>query len=61
LSLLINMPLGIIQRIQEGNQEGYMFQLYQIFGSVFSFIALLYVLNLKLDSQDWFFHILLVL
>jgi O-antigen/teichoic acid export membrane protein len=48
LSLLINMPLGIIQRIQEGNQEGYMFQLYQIFGSVFSFIALLLCVKLEI-------------
>lgn len=41
IPLLINMPLGIIQRIQEGNQEGYKFQLYQIYGSIFSFIAIL--------------------
>lgn len=39
--LLINMPLGVIQRIQEGYQEGYHFQLWLLFGSVMSFLGLL--------------------
>ncbi len=39
--LLINMPLGIIERIQSGYQEGYRFQVWLIFGSVLSFIGLI--------------------
>jgi O-antigen/teichoic acid export membrane protein len=38
---LINIPLGIIQRIHEGYQEGYIFQFWLILGSVLSLIALL--------------------
>lgn len=48
IPLLLNMPLGIIQRIQEGNQEGYRFQLYQILGSFISFIALLLCIKFQI-------------
>lgn len=45
--LLINMPLGVIQRIQEGYQEGYKFQLWLILGSLISFLGLLICIYLK--------------
>lgn len=45
--LLINMPLGIIQRIQDGYQEGFRFQLWQFFGSVISFFALIICIYFK--------------
>ncbi len=48
IPFLINMPLGVVQRIQEGNQEGYKFQLYQIIGSIFSFIALLLCIKFQI-------------
>jgi len=52
ITLLINMPLGIIQRIQSGYQEGYKFQLWLILGSLFSFISLLICIFLK-TSLTW--------
>lgn len=45
--LLINMPLGIIQRIQDGYQEGYRFQLWLIVGSLLSLCGLLLCLHFK--------------
>jgi len=45
--LLINMPLGIIQRIQDGYQEGYKFQFWLILGSLLSFSGLLICIYLK--------------
>lgn len=45
--LLINMPLGIIQRVQDGYQEGYRFQLWLILGSMLSFVGLLICVYLK--------------
>jgi O-antigen/teichoic acid export membrane protein len=45
--LLINMPLGIIQRIQDGYQEGYRFQLWLILGSLLSFAGLLICIYFK--------------
>src|SRR5487761_2485274 len=47
ITLLINMPLGIIQRIQDGYQEGYRFQLWLILGSLLSFAGLLICIYLK--------------
>lgn len=44
---LINMPLGVIQRIQEGYQEGYRFQLWLIIGSVLSLVGLLICIYYK--------------
>lgn len=52
IPMLINMPLGIVQRIQEGNQEGYKFQISLIFGSFISFISLLICIQLK-ASLPW--------
>ena len=45
--LLVNMPLGIVQRIQDGYQEGYRFQLWLILGSVLSLISLLICIYLE--------------
>jgi O-antigen/teichoic acid export membrane protein len=45
--LLINMPLGVIQRIQDGYQEGYRFQLWLIVGSLLSLFGLLVCIYFK--------------
>jgi O-antigen/teichoic acid export membrane protein len=45
--LLINMPLGIVQRIQDGYQEGYRFQLWLVLGSLLSFSGLLICIHFK--------------
>jgi O-antigen/teichoic acid export membrane protein len=45
--VLINMPLGVIQRIQEGYQEGYRFQLWLIVGSILSLLGLLICVHFK--------------
>lgn len=45
--LLINMPLGIVQRIQDGYQEGYRFQLWLILGSLLSLAGLLICIFFK--------------
>jgi O-antigen/teichoic acid export membrane protein len=37
----INLPLGVIRRIQDGYQEGYKFQKWEILGSILSLIGLL--------------------
>jgi len=47
ITLLINMPLGVIQRIQDGYQEGYRFQLWLILGSLLSFAGILICIHLK--------------
>jgi O-antigen/teichoic acid export membrane protein len=47
ITLLVNMPLGIIQRIQSGYQEGYKFQLWLILGAILSLIGLLICIFLK--------------
>ncbi len=44
---LINLPLGIVQRVQMGYQEGYKNQLWAIFGSLTGFIGLLLVVYFK--------------
>jgi len=48
LTFLINMPLGIVQRIQDGYQEGFKFQIWLIVGSIISLIGLLICIYLKL-------------
>lgn len=47
ITLLINMPLGIVQRIQDGYQEGFKNQLWLIVGSLISFGGLLITIALK--------------
>jgi O-antigen/teichoic acid export membrane protein len=49
---LFNLPLGIIQRIQEGYQEGYKYQFFLIIGSLLSFLGILISVNFKL-SLPW--------
>ena len=44
---LINMPLGIIQRIQDGYQEGFKFQIWLIVGSIISLAGLLICIYLE--------------
>jgi len=46
-TFLINIPLDIIQRIREGHQEGFKFQLWLLVGSVISFVLLLICIWLK--------------
>lgn len=45
---LINMPLGVVQRIQDGYQDGFKFQVWQIVGTIISLIGLLFCIYLKL-------------
>lgn len=49
---LFNLPLGIIQRIQEGYQEGYRYQFFLIIGSILSFLGILISVHFKL-SLPW--------
>lgn len=44
---LISMPLGIIQRIQDGYQEGYKFQIWLLLGSFISLLGLLLCIFLE--------------
>ena len=44
---LINMPLGVIERIYNGYQEGYIFQSWLIFGSIFSLLGILLSIYLQ--------------
>lgn len=46
ITFLCNLPLGVVQRIQDGYQEGFKNQLWLILGSVFSFVTLLGAINL---------------
>jgi O-antigen/teichoic acid export membrane protein len=41
VTFLINMPLGVVQRIQDGYQEGFKFQIWLIVGSLISLLSLL--------------------
>lgn len=43
----INLPLGVVQRIQMGYQEGYQTNIYQCLGSIFALIAVLVVIYVK--------------
>lgn len=47
IMFLLNMPLGVVQRIQNGYQEGYVFQLWLILGSLLSFMGLLICIYLQ--------------
>jgi O-antigen/teichoic acid export membrane protein len=40
----VNLPLGLVQRLQMGYQEGYQSNLYQCLGSIFGLIAVLLVI-----------------
>jgi O-antigen/teichoic acid export membrane protein len=42
------MPLGVVQRIQDGYQDGFKFQVWQIVGTIISLIGLLFCIYLKL-------------
>lgn len=43
----VNLPLGVVQRVQMGYQEGYQTSLYQCLGSIFALIAVLLVIYVK--------------
>jgi O-antigen/teichoic acid export membrane protein len=45
---VLNMPLGIIQRIQDGYQEGFKYQVWLILGSILSFIFLILCIQNKM-------------
>jgi O-antigen/teichoic acid export membrane protein len=45
---IINMPLGIIRRIQAGYQEGYIFQFWSTIGAIFGLLGILYCIFLEL-------------
>jgi O-antigen/teichoic acid export membrane protein len=47
ITFLINMPLGIVQRIHDGYQEGFKFQIFLIIGSIISFAGLLICIYLE--------------
>ena len=46
-AVLINMPLGIIQRIYEGYQEGFTYQLFLLIGTIAGFFLLVFFIHLK--------------
>jgi O-antigen/teichoic acid export membrane protein len=48
---IINMPLGIVQRVQMGYQEGVRSHLWTIAGALAGFVGLLVVVNFKLGLQ----------
>lgn len=45
---LINMPLGIVQRVQEGYQEGFKYQIWLMLGCIISLILLLICIEYNL-------------
>jgi O-antigen/teichoic acid export membrane protein len=45
--LAVNLPLGVVQRVQLGYQEGYQTNLYQCLGSIFGLIGVLLVIYLQ--------------
>jgi O-antigen/teichoic acid export membrane protein len=47
ITFLINMPLGVVQRIQDGYQEGFKFQIWLIAGSIISLVGLLICIYLE--------------
>jgi O-antigen/teichoic acid export membrane protein len=47
VTFLISMPLGVVQRIQDGYQEGFRFQIWLIVGSIISLVGLLLCIYLK--------------
>jgi O-antigen/teichoic acid export membrane protein len=44
---IVNLPLGIVPRIQNGHQEGYVSNIWQALGSVLSIIGVLLAVHLK--------------
>ena len=44
----VSMPLGIVQRVQLGNQEGYRFELFSSLGSILNLVFTLCAIKLKL-------------
>ena len=47
-SILCNMPLGIVQKVYDGFQESYVYQVFLFFSSILSISVLLLFINLKL-------------
>ena len=47
ITFLINMPLGVVRRIQDGYQEGFKFQVWLIVGSLISLLGLLLCIYLE--------------
>ena len=47
ITFLINMPLGVVQRIQDGYQEGFKFQIWLIVGSIISLAGLIICIYLE--------------
>jgi O-antigen/teichoic acid export membrane protein len=45
--LCLNMPLGIVQRVQQGYQEGFASNLWGVAGNILALIALLVAISLK--------------
>jgi O-antigen/teichoic acid export membrane protein len=43
----VSLPLGVVQRVQMGYQEGYQTNIYQCLGSIFGLIAVLMVIRLQ--------------
>ena len=52
LVILINMPLGIVQRIYEGYQEGFTYQIFLLFGTLIGFFCLIIFIKLKLGLPE---------
>jgi O-antigen/teichoic acid export membrane protein len=50
--ILVNMPLGIIQRIYEGYQEGFTYQIFLLFGTLIGFLCLIIFIKLKLGLPE---------
>jgi hypothetical protein len=51
---LINLPLGIVQRIQLGYQEGFQNNLWSIAGSLLGLTGVLLAIELKSGLPGWF-------
>lgn len=50
--MLVGMPLGVVQRIYEGYQEGYSYQIFLLFGSIIGFCCLIIFIKLKLGLPE---------
>lgn len=48
LMIIFNIPLGIVQRIHEGFQEGFKFQFWLLLGSIISFLLLIVSIHYRL-------------
>ncbi len=48
ICFILNIPIGIVQRIQRGYQEGYIFNLWETVGNILSLVALLFAIYFKL-------------